>query len=97
MAVLDDITLLRYSEDDLSKQEKREVEELLALNPDAQKKLEMLIRSSKVLESALGHLKDAKPPESIGLIWLADGHAFGNGTGSAEFGPPKAAPRNGAP
>lgn len=65
MAVLDDITLLRYSEDDLSSQEKREVEELLVSNPDAQKNLEMLIRSSKVLESALGHLKDAKPPESI--------------------------------
>jgi len=66
MTELDDITLLRYFEDDLPASERREVEEAIAGDPEAQKKLEMLKSSSQILETALGHLKDdLEPPQEI--------------------------------
>ena len=66
MTELDDITLLRYFEDDLPASKKREVEDAIAGNPDAQKKLEMLKSSSQILETAFGHLKDnLEPPQEI--------------------------------
>ncbi len=66
MVELDDITLLRYFEDDLPASKKSEVEEAISGDSDAQKRLEMLKSSSQILETALEHLKDElEPPQEI--------------------------------